>query len=201
MEKHEVQTIIDHAIQGNYFPFNRFFEETFQTLHPKLERLTTTEEDIKDMYLVSMQKFWERFVLQQEAIPDNSVGYIYRMCKNAFLLKKREAWASVILSEDPMMDQAVQWEDTLGNEEEKRDAHAEFLQFKALEIALETLSPKCKALMEEALDTETKLKDVVDTFGYTNYQALVQAKYNCKKRLVKKVAEVLQALTTKKMVK
>jgi len=49
-------------------------------------------------------------------------------------------------------------------------------------------------LIEAYLDPKTKLKDLQKTYGYVNYQALVQAKYNCKKRLKKKVFEILRTL-------
>ena len=39
-----------------------------------------------------------------------------------------------------------------------------------------------------------KLNDLQQEMGYANYQALVQAKYNCKKKLVKKVFEALTNL-------
>ena len=44
------------------------------------------------------------------------------------------------------------------------------------------------------ITNQIKLKDLQDDLGYSNYQALVQAKYNCKKRLVQKVYEVLNNL-------
>lgn len=200
MKKNDIDKIIHQAIKGNELPFNRFFEETFQKLYPKLKSLTSSQDDIKDMYVMSMQKFWQRFVVRKEEIPSNSVGYIYVMCKNAFLLKKRESWSSVILSDTPDKYHGNQTTET--SEDVENDIHSknELLKHKALAIALEELSPKCKTLMENELDKEIKLKYLMDELGYANYQALVQAKYNCKKRLIKKVSEVLSKLKTGKLI-
>ena len=68
------------------------------------------------------------------------------------------------------------------------------LRHKALATAIDLLSPKCKTLIEAELDNTIRLKDLQYDLGFTNYQALVQAKYNCKKRLIKKVYEVLTNL-------
>ena len=65
---------------------------------------------------------------------------------------------------------------------------------RSLKIALETMSLKCKRLIELSMDTSVKLVDCMESLGYETYQALVQAKYNCKKRLIKKVYNALSDL-------
>lgn len=199
MTESDLRTIINQAIQGNEFPFNRFFEETFKKLQPRLESLTNSQDDIKDLYLMSMQKFWQRFVINNEKLPHNSIGYIYMMCKNAFLLKKREPWTSVILSENTDGYQKNLIIETSEKEEHNDSSNNELLKFNALAMGLETMCVKCKKLLETELDKEIRLKDLMEELGYSNYQALVQAKYNCKKRLIKKVKEVLSILKTEKL--
>ena len=195
MGEYDINLIIDQAIKGNESLFNTFFEDTYQEIYPKLKSLTNSEDDIKDIYLMSIEKFWQRFVILRETPPNNSIGYIYRMCKNAFLLKKREAWSSIILSDDPDVYNGNQIAEI---SEKETSSDMDFLKFNALSIALESLSSKCKTLIEIELDGEIRLKDVMEELGYSNYQALVQAKYNCKKRLIKKVIEVLNTLKTEK---
>ncbi len=196
MDQSEIKKIIDSAINGNEFPFDRFFEDTFKKLLPKLSFLTKSKEDAKEVFVISMQKFWERFVINQEELPHNSVGYIYMMSRNAWLLQKRKLWDAVTLSEEPEVfrDQEMNEYDPTIETEIKEEMDEDLLKHKALSTAMNLLSPKCKTLIEAVLDDTVRLKDLQETLGFGNYQALVQAKYNCKKRLVQKVYEALSNL-------
>jgi len=196
MDQSEIKKIIDSARNGNEFPFDRFFEDTFPKLLPKLNFLTKSRESAKEVYVISMQKFWERFVINQEEVPHNSVGYIYMMCRNAWLLQKRKPWDAVTLSEEPEVfrDQELDDYDPSLETEIKEEMNDDLLRHIALSTAMNLLSPKCKTLMDEELDNTIRLKDLQEELGFGNYQALVQAKYNCKKRLIQKVYEALNTL-------
>lgn len=191
MTENDFKKIIDSAIEGNEFPFDRFFEDTFQKLLPKLTSLTKSREDAQEVFIISLHKFWERFVINQEKLPHNSVGYIYMMCRNAWLLQKRQPWSTVTLSDTPDVYQHHEVNKGESSMETEKHMNDDLLKHKALATAIESLSPKCKTLIEAELDTQVRLKDLQQDLGYRNYQALVQAKYNCKKRLVKKVYEIL----------
>ncbi|MEW7280328.1 hypothetical protein ABW636_17185 [Aquimarina sp. 2201CG1-2-11] len=190
----DVKYIIDCAKKGDEQPFNNFFDSAFQKIRTGLCTITKSEEDAKEVFIISMQKFWERFVINQEQLPHNSIGYIFMMCKNAWLMQKRNPWSSVSYSEDTIEKQKETAEESSLVKEDKAYVGEEFDRHKALAIALETLSYKCKALIENELDINTPLKELQETLGYDTYQALVQAKYNCKKRLIKKVYEVLEKI-------
>jgi len=196
MDQNEIKKIIDAASSGNEFPFDRFFEDTFQKLLPKLSFLTKSKEDAKEVFIISMQKFWERFVINQEELPHNSVGYIYMMCRNTWLLQKRKPWDAVTLSEEPEVfrDQELNVYDPDMKEEITAEMNEDLIRHKALVTAMNLLSAKCKTLIEAELYETILLKDLQKDLGFGNYQALVQAKYNCKKKLVKKVYEALITL-------
>lgn len=193
MSKQKLEKIVEQAIEGNELPFDNFLQELFKKLHPQLFALIGSSHDIEDIYIRSMQKFWERFVIQQEKLPKNSAGYIFQMCKNTWLMSKRHPWNTVILKDE------LQDRDTLNAQNKTtvnqiQDLEEEWLQKRALSKALEELSPKCKILIESEIDASIKLKDLQHELGYKNYQSLVQAKYNCKKRLIKKVYEIYNQL-------
>ncbi|KAA1247536.1 RNA polymerase sigma factor [Aquimarina sp. RZ0] len=197
MADERMEQIISKAIQGNELPFNTFLKETFTALLPKLLVLTKSRDEAKEVFIISMQKFWECFVIKQQKLPHNSIGYIYIMCKNAWLLQKREQERIAVLNNEIIHTQVDnQINESPENSAFDREMEAEehTLKHKALTMALETLSPKCKTIMETDLDPKNQLKSLQEPLGYTNYQALVQAKYNCKKRLVKKVYELLNQL-------
>lgn len=194
MAESDINEIINQAIQGNEFPFDRFFENTFRKISPKLISLTKCKEDAQEVYVISMHKFWERFVINQQELPHNSIGYIYMMCKNAWLHQKKN-W-TILEIDDASYQHLTSGEKSLDQSAEK-EIDDNLLKHKSLSLALEQLSPKCRKLMETEFDNDLKLKDLQDDLGFTNYQALVQAKYNCKKRLIKKVHEFLIDLKSK----
>ncbi len=196
MDQSDLKKIIDSARNDNEFPFDRFFEDTFQKLLSKLKFLTKSEENAKEVFVISMQKFWERFVINQEELPLSSVGYIYMMCRNTWLLRKRKPWNAVTLSEESEVfrNDEENEHDPTKESEIKEEMNEDLLRHRALSIAMNLLSSKCKLLMEAELDNTIRLKDLQEELGFGNYQALVQAKYNCKKRLVQKVYEALNTL-------
>lgn len=56
------------------FPSIGFSKKLFKNYNYRNSH--TLKKILKDIYVVSMQKFWERFVINQEKLPDNATGYI-----------------------------------------------------------------------------------------------------------------------------
>ncbi|WP_299433025.1 hypothetical protein [uncultured Aquimarina sp.] len=198
MSDQKLEKIIEQAIQGNELAFDNFLQDVFKKLKPQLLSLTNSEAELQDVFIVSMQKFWERFIVNQEQLPKNSTAYIYTMCKNAWLISKRNPWNSFALKDDLQQLRNKEQVTTQNSQDSIKDLEQEWFQKRALSEALDSLSPKCKTLMESEINPELKLKDLQQQLGFPNYQALVQAKYNCKKRLIKKVYEIYNQLITHK---
>jgi DNA-directed RNA polymerase specialized sigma24 family protein len=186
------EKVIKAAIDGNELPFSHFVKDLYQGLVPKLVVLIKDKSDTEAIFIAAMQKFWERFVINQEKLPLNIEAYVFVMCKNAWLLQKQSAWHTKIVLQDSYFEEKDA--QVYDMSRPTNNLKTEDLKAKALTKAIEALSPKCKTLIEVDLNPTMKLKDLQATFGYSNYQALVQAKYNCKKRLVKKVYEILATL-------
>ncbi|WP_152537442.1 sigma-70 RNA polymerase sigma factor region 4 domain-containing protein [Aquimarina pacifica] len=181
------------CVQGEKIPFDRFLETTFDALYPKLYTLTKSKADCDDIFMISIYKFWEKFVASQEKLPYNIQGYIFMMCKNAWLMKKRAPWENKVSGNDSIEN--FEKEDiSIQPEEDAEVQKIQFLRQKALSLAIDDLCGKCKKLIESQLAQGVNQKELQNELGYTTYQALMQAKYNCKKRLVKKVIEKLEIL-------
>ncbi len=57
MSRSDLEKIIESAIYGNVSLFDRFFEETFKNLLPKLMLFTKSKDQAQDIFLISMHKF------------------------------------------------------------------------------------------------------------------------------------------------
>ena len=180
----ELHKIIEDARNQRESSFAAFLKETFIRLKKQLVSLTKSETRAEDIYIEAMQKFWERFVIQEHEPPKNPEGYIYRICKNLWLMEKRDPWNRIVLK-DSFKDHEV------GTFEESETNEQNEIRERSLQIALNAISSKCKKLMELSMDTSIKLVDCVELLGYETYQALIQAKYNCKKKLIKEVFNAL----------
>lgn len=184
----ELNKMISEAKNGRELSFNKFLKKTFIDLKKQLILLTKSEPKAEDIFIEAMQKFWERFVIHENEAPKNPKGYIFMICKNIWLMEKRGHWNKVILKDSFRDDEVMSYHDS-----DKDDVSESSMRKKSLEIALTTISSKCKELMELSMDASVKLIDCMESLGYETYQALIQAKYNCKKRLIK---EVFNALNT-----
>ncbi len=189
MKPEELEKIIETAIQGNERPFDLFVRATFDRLFPKLYAFTQSKEDCNEIYIISMQKFWERFVIEQKEIPDNIEGYIFMMCKNAWLRDKRGTWEKIKNKSADIEGAENKEIHDLEKAYEPEVVFEEYLKKKALTLALDDLCSKCRQLIEYKLTPKTDFKELQQKLGYVSYNALTQAMYNCKKRLAKKVVE------------
>ena len=185
----ELNQIIKEARNGNELPFNKFLKRTFIDLKKQLILLTKSESKAEDIFIEGMQKFWERFIIQQNEIPKNSKGYIFMICKNIWLMEKRNHWNKIVLKDSFLDHEVISADDYDKNEDNELT-----LRKKSLGIALTMISAKCKELMELSMDASIKLIDCMELLGYETYQALIQAKYNCKKKLIKEVFTALSEL-------
>ena len=81
----ELVNVIKEARDGNELPFNKFLKKTFTDLKKQLISLSKSEPKAEDVFIEAMQKFWERFVVQEHELPSNPKGYIFMICKNIWL--------------------------------------------------------------------------------------------------------------------
>lgn len=176
----KLKEVVTHAKNGNELPFNDFLKQTFRGLQKQLITLTQSESKAQDVFIEAMQKFWERFVIEDNELPKNPKGYIFTTCKNICRMEKRNKWSQVILK-DSFSDS-----DFYRSSQEEIPDEME-LKKQSLAMAMRAISDKCKQLMELSMDASVKLVDCLEILGFETYQALVQAKYNCKKRLTKEV--------------
>jgi len=77
---------VESARLGNEKLFNRVVSSSFQKHYYKpILRMTKDKNIVEEIYILSITKFWERFVLHGEAMPQTNIsGYIFQMARNAF---------------------------------------------------------------------------------------------------------------------
>ncbi len=183
----DLEHVLEAAAKGDERGYRLFFTTLWRDLKPALTRLTNSEQTGKDLFLSSMITFWEVFVVQQKPLPNNVKGYVFAICRNGWYAQKR--WAPREISQDPF-NMSEQFSDA--GSYPFREEEARYQRQRAMAIALEEATEKCQCLFEQHIERGIALKDLEKPLGYPSYQAIVQAKYNCKKRLIARVFQLLQ---------
>ena len=183
--------IFEEAIAGNKEAFNRFFTESWKQLNVSLQKLTHSEQEARRIFICGMTILWESFILKQQNPPENVQAYLYVICKNEWLAEKKRKQAEGSLI-DLQTTKAIATEEPQSPDEVSRKEDDDLLIKKLMVEALEKASERCKKIMELHIEGGKRLKELWPKLGFNSYQAIVQAKYNCKKRLGNYVFRQLQ---------
>ncbi len=188
--------IITECKKGNNAPFNRAVSGNYP-VHFKgpLITLTGSEEMAWEVYLNGMTKFWERFVLHNEALPDKNIkGYIFRMVRNNFVdesrkLNKKTGLKLVELDHNKLLRQLKTTDMIDQSKPEKEHSNNQKVEQQylvALENAISKLCDDCKKLIERNIYDGERLKTLKTELNYTgSYQTIVEKKKRCIKKVTK----------------
>ncbi len=176
-------TIFEKAILGDEKAFNLFFNKSWQQMRLSLISLTSSEEEANHIFVKGMTILWENFIVQKKDPPENIQAYLYIICKNEWLAERK------IKNNDPIL---LPIDDIYGELEEVENPSIKELKEaeeqdlgikKLLKKAVENASEKCRKIIDLHIYQGVRLKKIWQSLGYASYQAIVQAKYNCKKKL------------------
>ncbi|MGD1847165.1 MAG: hypothetical protein ACFB10_17380 [Salibacteraceae bacterium] len=174
-------SIFQDASRGNEAAFNAFLKTTWEELAPPLTALVGPPKEARELFLYGISILWEQLVVHQRMAPQNPSAYLFVVCKNEWLSRKKQATQGQLVYDSVQFDH--QTSDLLSSEE----LHSKEAQQQEMEALLKEgiaqCSDKCKQIIELHLVQGRKLKSLWKELGYESYQAIVQAKYNCKKRL------------------
>jgi len=197
--------IVYEACNGNESLFNKAVTTNFHDYFSEgISKITQDDRLAKDIYIASMTKFWERFILCGEPLPDCNIdGYIYTMAKNAFFESRRKAKTykhGFITSADNieilekyntvvLENNSVDFDDSDEHEDEST---------RVLRQAVQSLDDKCKKIVEQNILQNislTKLKEELGING--SYNAIVQKKKRCLNHLKRILVKNLKKTTYK----
>jgi len=176
------------------------FEEKIMPLYKKSKGLLfnieglNSEEDAWLVFSDSLVKFRQLFLIGSEPIPNNVNGFLYTAQKNIWIdiCRKRNRKRQVKLN---MMDKtqleyvcagstALALRSVYSYQEEQV---LESKRLHALDRAIGKLCDNCRKIIEEHALEGKKLKVLKEEMNYTtsSYQAIVEKKKRCMKKLTK----------------
>ncbi len=191
MNLNDYQTLIESSRQGDKLAFTKFYESIYKNIKAALVLKMKSPQQVEEIFADAMVRFWEKFIHYGQPLPGNNPeGYVYRMCLNAWLDLKRKKSVEKLYPADAMTDELLgknaSGEGELPPESNlKMAVQLEELHHRALSETIKKLCDKCRALYDEHIVGAKKIVDLWKALGYKNYQAMVMAKYNCRKKIAR----------------
>jgi DNA-directed RNA polymerase specialized sigma24 family protein len=184
------ETAIDESIKGDNKLFNKLFLELYESKYKTaLRKFVAESYEVEEVYTITMTKFWERFVVQREELPNTNIeGYIYRMAYNAHFHRSRygrkEKPTDFSSENEPGISklvQSVEYPNYL-----KQSEQDSLMRSKLLQVAIDKLDEVCKRIISENVMGGMKLKELDSELSLKgSYSALVHKKKRCIKLLTK----------------
>jgi len=187
MNREDWQHIVNEARNGNELLFNNAVTSNYgKHFYNVIVDITRDDQLTKEIYIIAMTKFWERFILWGEPLPESNInGYIYTISKNAFFEKNRKAntekhgfiKSSGNIEILEKYHSHVHQSNSVDIEEIGKDRDESLHQ---LHLAIQSLDIKCKKIIELNILQNITLAKLKDELGITGtYNAIVQKKKRC----------------------
>lgn len=160
-----------------------------QVLMPMLRAKARNNNDAEEVASLVITKFWERFFVKEEVLPDNVNGYLYTMANNAFFhhSKMKDKHTKQFLNLDiGEMNQV--FEGKVGEQPtfSSQNVHDEKEKlFQALEDSFKNLGDKCKQLLKMFIFEKKKMKDIHKVLDIPTANAATKKKESCINKLRK----------------
>lgn len=181
-------------ISGENKAFSILFHEQWIQLEEPLTILTGSKTEAHHFFVRGMGIIWERCVREENPPPRNIKSYLYIICKNEWLSEKRQEKSKSYLNDLSELEASENESEAELIAREQKDA---FMK-QWLNEAISQASENCKKILEFHIVGQQSLKKIWQQLGFSSYQAIVQAKYNCKKKLGNYIFLKLQQQKKKK---
>lgn len=185
-------TAINAFKNGQPQSFENLLIPYYKQQQMQLYRLTESKEDGWTVFVESMLRFKEKLMLEAISIPNNINGYIFRIQQNIWIdmCRKRNRKKQVTIKavetqqlENALGGRGMMQEPTIYHFETQQEEEKRLV---ALENAINQLCDSCKKLIERNVFDKVKLKTLkIELKMTSSYQAIVEKKKRCLKKLTK----------------
>ncbi len=180
---YEEDAVFKQAVRGDTKAFNYFFQKSWGALQKPLISLTGSEKEASNFFVRGMTILWEHCTREGNPAPHNSNAYLYTICRNEWRLEKRQEQNKFYITDINSIHKEIADAETMTAEEVKYKEEQELFIERILAEAIDKISEKCKKIIELHINGKQRLREIWQSLGYKSYEAIVQAKYNCKKKL------------------
>lgn len=177
----------EKAHNGNRKLLDKHLKDAYHSiLMPFIARKAQSESDAEEICSQAITKFWERFYILKEPLPDNVNGYLYTIGMNTYFyyyrmknkLKKHEVNLD-------MNDLSQVFTSKLADDSNLEEQHEKELMFGAIERGLSKMCETCRNILRMNIFEGKKLKDIYQNLGIPSSNAASKKKIKCINKLIK----------------
>jgi len=200
MNREAWQHIVQEARNGNEALFNKAFTSNFQEhFYKAIHKIVQDESLTREIYNSTMLKFWERFVLMGEDLPESNIdGYIYQMSRNAFYELRRQKTnqrnLNTVYTESQEIIEKYTADTTNYNRLEVNENQGEEMKKEdILHHIINGMNKNCQEIIKRNMlqgVTLVKVKEEIALYG--SYNAIVQKKKRCMNVLSKRLKQAFR---------
>jgi len=192
--------VVQEARSGNEALFNKAVTSNFQEQFYKTLIKTIHDEDLTlEVYNSTMSKFWERFILKGEDLPESNIdGYIYQMSRNAFYEIRRQRNNQRNLNTVSMDSQEIieKYKDLKVEDDQllsESSMNEDLKRHQVLYQIVQSLDEICQQIIQQnIMDGQSLVKIKEELKMYGSYNAIVQKKKRCMSMLAKRLRAAIK---------
>ncbi|MGB0930607.1 MAG: RNA polymerase sigma factor [Chitinophagales bacterium] len=185
----------------NQTEFDKLFHEAHGYCIGYLIKITHSKADAEDVFMDAIAMFWVLYKKGKIKEKSNLKAYIATIAKRLWFEKKRKEEKHKEYSQPPkVVEQQAEANieingfavfDLLIKAETEQANNAQLqARKKSFNAVFRTLGKKCQQLLMSTIVYKIKMKELMGTLGYGSVQTVKDAKYRCKKILLKKLQEI-----------
>jgi len=150
-------------------------------IKPKIRNISESKDLANEVIL----KFWDRFYVVGEPLPQNVNGYLYTMATNK-VYKHTQVQSKLKVNRVDLDD--VNFKCVLNKitaPDDSEEMNEKESKYQAIERAVAQLCNTCKKIVQFCYFERRKLKDCYQELGIPSANAASKKKVNCLKKLIK----------------
>ena len=171
----ETDDKIVKAIQSgeNQWVLNTLYVRTLPKIKTLIYKMKGSEDDALDIFQESVIILFRQIKLNKISEVINLDGFIYRVSKNLYLNKLRQA------------NRFVEYTDRMDTSEEPEVETHMFMKESESELMslFNKIGDKCRELLKALIFEELNYEEVALKFGFASGEVVKTQKYRCKKKL------------------
>lgn len=189
----------DQAFNGERKLLDRHMEHAFQEiLLPFISNKSKSTSDAEEIACESLTKFWERFYILKEPLPENVNGYLYTIGLNSlfnyYRMKNKFTKRTTLVDTSEM---SQKYGSKLTEDYSLESFTEKETLYQAMELGLAKMCQSCKKILQLYIFENKKLKEIYKELNIPTANAASKKKTKCINKLIKYTYKELNQILLK----
>jgi len=177
----------NQAFSGERKLLDVHMEQAFkEVLLPFITNKSKSKSDAEEIACESLTKFWERFYILKEPLPENVNGYLYTIGLNSLFnyYRMKNKFTKRTISVDTT-ELSQKYGSRMAEDYNLESFTEKETMYKAMELGLAKMCQSCKEILRLYIFENKKLKDIYKELNMPTANAASKKKTKCINKLIK----------------